>query len=98
MKEGNMKRQFKTSAFGSLNAARRVLPNPRAAMRLLLYFVVFLSLLNSSLAGEEQTTWPLLNGNESVADYARRVDLPPTKDFQLDSNLKLEAVLIPAGK
>jgi hypothetical protein len=33
-----------------------------------------------------------------VADYARRVNLPPTKALDLGDNVKLELVLIPAGK
>src|SRR3990172_11895069 len=41
--------------------------------------------------------WPLWDGKESVADYAKRVGLPATKDLNLNG-VKLEMVLIPAGK
>ena len=42
--------------------------------------------------------WPLWDGHESVADYAQRVNLPPTKTLDLGNGIKLETVLIPAGK
>ncbi len=38
---------------------------------------------------------PLWDGSESVADYGKRVNLPPTLD--LGNGVKLELVLIPAG-
>ena len=41
---------------------------------------------------------PLWDGHESVADYAKRVNLPPTKTLDLGNNIKLDLVLIPAGK
>ena len=40
----------------------------------------------------------LWDNHESVADYAKRVNLPPTKTLDLGNNVKLELVLIPAGK
>ena len=42
--------------------------------------------------------WPLWDGRESVAEYAQHVNLPPTKTLDLGNNVKLELVLIPAGK
>ena len=42
-------------------------------------------------------SWPLWDGHESVADYAKRVNLPPTKTLDLGNGVKLETVLIPAG-
>ena len=69
-----------------------------AAMRLapLLYFCV----AGILWAGEEAPTptYPLWDGHESVADYAARVHLPPTKTLHLGSGVNLELVLIPAGK
>src|SRR5471030_1617783 len=42
--------------------------------------------------------YPLWDGHESVTDYAKRVNLPPTKTLDLGNNIKLDLVLIPAGK
>ena len=41
---------------------------------------------------------PLWDGHESVEQYAQRVNLPPTKTLELGNGVKLETVLIPAGK
>jgi formylglycine-generating enzyme required for sulfatase activity len=49
----------------------------------------------------EQTptrAWPLWDGIESVADYAKRVNLPATQTLDLGGGVKMELVLIPAGK
>lgn len=40
----------------------------------------------------------LWDGEESVADYAKRVNLPATQTLDLGDGVKLELVLIPAGK
>ena len=63
-------------------------------------FLVYLFLLFSSgaLASDSAPTFPLWNNQESVAEYAKRVKLPPTQTFDLNNNVKLELVLIPAGK
>ena len=58
--------------------------------------LVFLALTGPLLAGE--ATYPLWDGQESVADYAKRVNLPPTQTLDLGNNVKLDLVLIPAGK
>ena len=66
-------------------------------MRLLsLFFFV----LAGSLSASELPTpaYPLWDGHEAIADYAKRVNLSPTKTLDLGNNVKLDLVLIPAGK
>ena len=41
---------------------------------------------------------PLWDGHEAVEHYAQRVNLPPTNTLDLGNGVKLETVLIPAGK
>jgi formylglycine-generating enzyme required for sulfatase activity len=48
------------------------------------------------IAAEPQ--YPLWDGHESVADYAKKVNLPPTKTLDLGNGVKMELVLVPAGK
>jgi len=61
------------------------------------YFSLFyLTLFGTVSAGE--SAYPLWDGSESVAEYAKKVGLPPTKTLDLGNSVNLELVLIPAGK
>ena len=66
-------------------------------MRLTLLLLPLLAIA-SATAAEPAPAYPLWDGVESVADYAKRVNLPPTKTLDLGNNVTLDLVLIPAGK
>lgn len=66
-------------------------------MRLWLLFI--LALAGAVSASEPPpSAFPLRDGSESVADYAKKINLPPTKTLDLGNGAKMELVLIPAGK
>ena len=65
-------------------------------MRLMLLF--FLTVAGSLEAGEPAPAYPLWDGQESVADYARRINLPATETLDLGNGVKMELVLIPAAR
>jgi len=46
----------------------------------------------------EPQPFPLWDGAETIEQYARRANLPPTQTLDLGNGVKLELVLIPAGK
>jgi formylglycine-generating enzyme required for sulfatase activity len=60
---------------------------------------LFLVGLSAMAAGQpEPKAFPLWDGKETVAEYAKRAGLEPTKTLDLGNDVKLELVLIPAGK
>jgi formylglycine-generating enzyme required for sulfatase activity len=66
-------------------------------------FIGFLICLSvafaSAFAGEEASaSYPLWDGKESTAQYAKKVNLPPDLTLDLGNGVKMELVLIPAGK
>jgi formylglycine-generating enzyme required for sulfatase activity len=65
---------------------------------LMLLATVNATVFSGEQAGAKNSAFPLWDGHESVADFARRVNLPPTETLDLGNGVKLELVLIPAGK
>lgn len=46
----------------------------------------------------QKKQWPIWDGKETVAQYAKRAMLKPTLTLELNDGVKLEMVLVPAGK
>jgi formylglycine-generating enzyme required for sulfatase activity len=56
-----------------------------------------LFLLPFFLVAADQATYPLWDGKESVAEYAKRAKIEPTLTLDLGGGIKWEGMLIPAG-
>jgi len=69
-------------------------------MRLHVCLLLSVGFLGSLLArsSEGAATYPLWDGQEPIASYARRAGLPATKEIGLRNGVRLEMVLIPAGR
>ena len=69
-------------------------------MRPLAFILLLAVLAANARAAEPSPTpaWPLWDGAESVEQYAKRTKLEPTKTLDLGNGVKMEMVLIPAGK
>ena len=78
--------------------ALKMLPAIIPAMRLLLIFILVLAGALSASESVPSSVHPLWDGSESVADYAKKINLPPTQTLDLGNGVKLDLVLIPAGK
>ena len=67
------------------------------AMRTVLIFILVLAAFISA-ADSTPPAYPLWDGTESVAAYAKKINIPPTQTLDLGNGVKLDLVLIPAGK
>lgn len=66
-------------------------------MRLFAFIFIALVAL-SALAGEPANPYPLWDGQETIVEYAKRTGLELTRKLDLGNGVKMELVLIPAGK
>jgi formylglycine-generating enzyme required for sulfatase activity len=69
-------------------------------MRPLALILLLALLAQTAPAAEPSPTpsWPLWDGAETVEQYAKKTGLEPTRTLDLGNGIKMEMVLIPAGK
>jgi formylglycine-generating enzyme required for sulfatase activity len=60
--------------------------------------LLVVALLALSAYSAEPQPYPLWDGRESIEQYARRTNLPATETLDLGKGVKMDLVLIPAGK
>jgi formylglycine-generating enzyme required for sulfatase activity len=87
-----------SASYTGTPAAMSRFPRLRFSLRTLVIAVLLAGNLSAIAAEPDAKPWPLWDGSESVADYAQRANLPPSKTLELGNGVKLELVLIPAGE
>ena len=67
-------------------------------MRSLLAALLLLALLAHAAEPPATPSYPLWDGQESIEQYAKRAGVEPNKTLDLGNGVRLEMVLVPAGK
>jgi hypothetical protein len=67
-------------------------------VRSLLAALLLLALLAHAAEPPATPSYPLWDGQESIEQYAKRAGVEPNKTLDLGNGVRLEMVLVPAGK